>query len=196
MRSDLRGSPRPTIKLIGDIGTTSRRILVPLRTSLGQFITAGNLTNGADPYFRPISLFYPVFGFAIDLGSVGLSTPTHSLSGIVQFGGVTTNPVPSLWTSYFANQFDAVSFYFNDYPTQSNLATSFDNMIATDSIAAGGQNYLIATSLAVRDAFAGTQLCSTPTATYNFLKEISSNGNVNTVDVIYSFHPLLLYMTI
>lgn len=68
-----------------------------------------------------------------------------------------------------------------------------DSQIAKDSIAAAGQNYLAITSLTVRQAFGATQLCGTPDNTYLFMKEISSDGNVNTVDVIFPAHPIFLY---
>lgn len=48
-------------------------------------------------------------------------------------------------------------------------------------------------SLTVRQAFGGTQLCGTTDAPYLFLKEISSDGNVQTVDVCFPFHPILIY---
>jgi len=37
------------------------------------------------------------------------------------------------------------------------------------------------------------QLVGNTTKQYLFLKEISSDGNVQTVDVIFPFHPILLY---
>jgi len=86
-----------------------------------------------------------------------------------------------------------VSFFYNDYSTASGLATTFDNKIATDSKAAGGQNYVTLTSLAVRQAFGAIELCGTTNTTYVFLKEISSDGNVQTVDAVFPFHPVLVY---
>jgi hypothetical protein len=73
------------------------------------------------------------------------------------------------------------------------MSTTFDNKITTDSVAAAGSNYNTITSLAARQAFGATQLCGTPTKPYLFLKEISSDGNVQTVDVIFPFHPVLVY---
>ena len=49
------------------------------------------------------------------------------------------------------------------------------------------------TSLAARQAFGATQLTGTPEAPYLFLKEISSDGNAQTVDVIFPAHPVFLY---
>ena len=60
-------------------------------------------------------------------------------------------------------------------------------------MAAGGADFVTIASLTVRQAFAGTQLCGTTDTPYLFLKEISSDGNAQTVDVIFPFHPILLY---
>lgn len=49
------------------------------------------------------------------------------------------------------------------------------------------------TSLSGRQAFAATQLTGTIEEPYLFMKEISSNGNMNTVDVIFPAHPVFLY---
>jgi len=68
-----------------------------------------------------------------------------------------------------------------------------DNQIASSSIAAAGQNYLTITSLSLRQAFAAFELVGTPSNTYIFVKEISSSGDTNTVDVIFPLHPALLY---
>lgn len=74
------------------------------------------------------------------------------------------------------------------------MATSIDNQIATDSIAAGGQDYLTITSLSARQAFGATQLVGDKSKQYLFMKEISSDGNTQTVDVIYPFYPIIMYL--
>jgi hypothetical protein len=86
-----------------------------------------------------------------------------------------------------------LSFFYNDYNTVSSTTSTFDHMVSTDSMAAGGQDYLTITSLSVRQAFGALQLVGNSTKQYLFLKEISSDGNVQTVDVIFPFHPILLY---
>jgi hypothetical protein len=112
----------------------------------------------------------------------------------IQFDGETgTVSLPSLWTSYFSSDLDAVDFFYNDYPNARETADDFDNRVATDSIAAGGQDYLTITSVSARQAFGTLQLVGNDTKQYLFLKEISSDGNVQTVDVIFPFHPILLY---
>jgi hypothetical protein len=87
-----------------------------------------------------------------------------------------------------------VSFFYNDYNTAFSTSLQLDQKISTDSIAAGGQDYLTITSLSARQAFGATQLVGNSTKQYLFLKEISSDGNVQTVDVIFPFYPILLYL--
>ena len=75
-----------------------------------------------------------------------------------------------------------VSYFYNDYQQASSLSTTLDNKIASDSKAAGGDDYVALTSLATRQAFGSLEFTNTPTEPWVFMKEISSDGNVNTVD--------------
>jgi len=86
-----------------------------------------------------------------------------------------------------------LAFFHSDYANAAGLATTFDSKVSGDSSAAGGADYVILTSLAARQAFGATQLAGTPDTPYLFLKEVSSDGNVQTVDVIFPFHPILVY---
>ena len=166
------------------------------------FQTDGYLSNALDNNFRAINDTFPTFAFANDLGIVGPNNTVDMLFGIalaqeqaILFEGANGNvSVPSLWTDYFSDELDAVSFYYNDYATASSQATTLDNQIASDSSAAAGQNYALMTSLAVRQAFGGIYLTNTTENTLVFLKEVSSDGNVNTVDVIFPSHPIFLYL--
>jgi hypothetical protein len=166
----------------------------------GQFSSKGELTNAGDTKFRAISDSWPVFGFSSDLGSVG-SSPVSTLFTLglaqdeaIQYEGASPYaPVPSLWKSYFDTGLDAVSFFYNDYSESNQLASSFDNRVAKDSLATAGQDYLTITSLSARQAFGAVQLCGTEEKKYLFLKEISSDGNLNTVDVIFPAYPIFLY---
>ena len=79
------------------------------------FTTSGTLADTNDTDFRAINDDYPTFGFAVDLGSVG-ATPVSTLFSLgltqeqaIQFDGADgIVSVPSLWTSYFATELDAV----------------------------------------------------------------------------------------
>ncbi|PYH47798.1 glutaminase GtaA [Aspergillus saccharolyticus JOP 1030-1] len=166
----------------------------------GAFTANGTLGNSQDADYRAISTNWPVFAFAHDLGSVDSSVGVLFSIGLVQTDAMQYNgtdngyaPLPSLWTSYFSDGPAALDFFHNDYETSSALSTELDDKIATDSITAAGQDYLTITSLTVRQAFGATQLCGTTADPYLFMKEISSDGNINTVDVIFPAHPIFLY---
>lgn len=83
--------------------------------------------------------------------------------------------------------------FYNDYSTASSDMASFDSQIETDTYNAAGQNYTTITTLAVRQAF-GALAPAQGSQTYLFIKEISSDGDSNTVDVIYPAVPLFLYL--
>lgn len=85
-------------------------------TVRSAFIANGVLPDTNDTNYRAIDTSYPVFAFAKDLGSVQ-ATPVSTLFSIglaqqeaIQFDGASGNVnVPSLWTSYYTNDLDAVS---------------------------------------------------------------------------------------
>ncbi|KAL9055731.1 MAG: hypothetical protein Q9162_003367 [Coniocarpon cinnabarinum] len=173
------------------------------------FLCNGYLNNSLDTAFRAINDSYPVFGFAYDFGNV--TTPQNHLWAIalaqeqaVQFDGAQGNQtVNSLWTETYANDTDAygqaanldqLQFYFNDYPTAVSASDALDAQVASDSTANGGSNYTLLTTLAVRQAFGALEYTNTSESPLIFLKEISSDGNVNTVDVIFPFHPISIYL--
>jgi len=167
-----------------------------------QFVNNGVLTGDIDTNFRAISDRYPVFAYTHDLGSVG-STPTSRVFTVqlyqdraIQFIGLDPDvqQLASLWKTYFQTAEDGVSFFQGDYSTASTQADSLDQKIATDSKNAGGDDYATITTLAVRQAYGAMQLVGDFDNQLVFLKEISSDGNVNTVDVSFPSSPVLAYL--
>ena len=82
----------------------------------GAFEANGALANTKDTNFRPINQDYPVFGYALALGSVG-TTGVNTLFSLgiaqtdaVQFVGTAPDTVTeqSLWTAYFSDDLAAV----------------------------------------------------------------------------------------
>ncbi|KAL2836099.1 hypothetical protein BJY01DRAFT_258783 [Aspergillus pseudoustus] len=166
----------------------------------GAFASSGRLSNTNDANYRAISNEWPVFGFSHDLGFIQTTTDVLFSIGLTQLEAVqytgnsdALTPVPSLWTSYFSSALEALDFFHHDYHDSDSLSSELDDRIARESIAAAGQDYLTITSLSIRQAFAATQLSGTKESPYLFMKEISSNGNMNTVDVIFPAHPVFLY---
>jgi hypothetical protein len=88
-----------------------------------------------------------------------------------------------------------MSYFYTHYDEASSSASTFDDKVKSDSMAAGGQDYLSLTSLAARQAFGAIEYTNTPTEPWLFMKEISSDGNVNTVDGkslnLYSWRQIL-----
>jgi Domain of unknown function (DUF5127) len=84
-------------------------------TVRGIFASNGSLQNSGDTNYRAINDSWPIFGFAVNLGSVGASAVSTLFSlGLtqeqaVQFSGASgVTPLPSLWTSFFNNDLAAV----------------------------------------------------------------------------------------
>ncbi|KAI1362352.1 glutaminase GtaA [Xylaria arbuscula] len=167
----------------------------------GAFKSDGVLPNTEDTKFRAVNSNWPVFGFAKDLGSVGSSSVNTLFTiGLTQDNaiqllgaGEDLTTYPSLWKSYFDSSLAAMTFFFNDYSTAAGLATDLDDKVSSDSIAAAGQDYLTITSLSVRQTFGALQFTGTDSNPVVFLKEISSNSDIQTVDVIFPAIPLILY---
>lgn len=166
----------------------------------GQFSSKGSLSNDKDTNYRAASDNWPVFGFSSDLGSVS-SAPVNTLFSLglaqeeaIQYEGSSSySSIPSLWKSYFDTELEALSFFHYDFEASNYLSSSFDSQVARDSLAVAGQDYLTLTSLSARQAFGATQLCGTEDNMLMFLKEISSDGNMNTVDVVFPAYPIFLY---
>ncbi|EMC99870.1 hypothetical protein BAUCODRAFT_63305 [Baudoinia panamericana UAMH 10762] len=170
-------------------------------TVRGQFTSSGKLNNTEDTNYRAINDAYPVYSFAVDLGSVGSSvvesvfTLNLAQENSIQFQNA--NGIQSLatyWTTSYSDELSALTFFYNDYSNVASLSTALDNRIDTDSVAKGGADYLTLTSLVVRQAFNALAFVTNGTSDFVFLKEISSDGDIQTVDVIFPTIPIILYL--
>ncbi|KAF2490135.1 glutaminase GtaA [Lophium mytilinum] len=167
----------------------------------GTFSQNGTLPDSKDKKYRAIFDHWPVFAFSVALGSVS-TEPVNTLFTIglcqedaIQFlGKHGVVSLPSLWTEYFDTDQAALTFFHHDYDNAVEASDKLDSKVATDSIAAAGTDYLTITSLAARQAFGGVELAGTKQKPYLFLKEISSDGNTQTVDVMFPAFPGFLYM--
>ncbi|KAK0557871.1 hypothetical protein OC846_000166 [Tilletia horrida] len=112
------------------------------------------------------------------------------------------------WQSEFSVFADAVKFFLDDFESALANATAFDKKVAQDSkaVVGGGivgNQYAAITTLSVRQALGALELTISrdpktkkwnTTDTIIGLKEISSNGDSQTVDVIYPTFPILSYL--
>ncbi|KAM5543283.1 hypothetical protein V8D89_003157 [Ganoderma adspersum] len=179
------------------------------QTVRAQFAANGFLDNTEDSAFRAISDRWPVFAFAHDLGTVSQPrTPP-----VVYSVGLIRDPVAQYIilnnntqarSSYFWTRFgkidDAISTFLYDYPNALARSRAFDAQLKSDA-GAISSDYAAIVALSIRQAFGGIEITVSKnhdgsfdsSNTLTFMKEISTYGRVNTVDVIYGTWPLFLY---
>ena len=164
-----------------------------------QFTDSGTLSSvvdGEKP--RRINDRWPVFALALDLGSVDRrDTAPYVVSiGHVREPAVSYlgDQLPPLWKSYFADWKAMVAAFHADFPEAVRRARRLNHQIAKDATKAGGADYAALCVLALRQAYAGTELVSRNGTPWALLKEISSSGNVSTIDVTYPGMPVFLYL--
>ncbi|HWC78915.1 MAG TPA: DUF5127 domain-containing protein [Pseudonocardiaceae bacterium] len=158
----------------------------------------GTLAGTVDPdQPRAISDRWPVLGLNLDLGTVtGRTAPFVISIGHVRTPAVSYlgAPLAPLWSTHWSAWTDMVSFLHNDFAAAQARAAALDARIAAAATAAAGPKYAALCALAVRQAYAGTELVVRNGQPWAFLKEISSDGNVSTVDVTYPGTPIFLYL--
>lgn len=102
--------------------------------------------------------------------------------------------MPSLLEHYFKDEISSVNAFSEDYDHACEVSDDLDNQIHIDSVNAAGSDYSLITTLALRQTFGGLQFAGTPEKPYIFLKEISSNSDIQTVDVIFPAYPVFMYL--
>ncbi|KAK0727236.1 hypothetical protein B0T26DRAFT_671930 [Lasiosphaeria miniovina] len=172
-----------------------------------QFAQKGYLKNEIDNGFRRIMEEEPVFAFSKSFqlgGKVKGGSPKKEDSlgltfalvqdPVVQFAaarGLTL--MRPLWLSYFDSADDLISYHYDDFKTASFLARNYSDTLALDAFESGSSDYRDIAALSARQVLGATQFSGTPEDPILFLKEISSNGNFQTVDVIFPAFPFFLY---
>ncbi|GBE79652.1 DUF1793-domain-containing protein [Sparassis latifolia] len=173
-----------------------------------QFINHSTLTNTQDTNFRAVSDMWPVFAFAHDLGDISGPSESvvfsvgHARDPAVEY--LIANDAVQNRSSYFWSAFstadDAISSFLGDYNAALIRAQALDAQINSDASQISS-NYSAVVALSVRQTYGGIEITVSKNSAgqHNtsdvmvFLKEISSDGNVNTVDVIFPAWPLFLY---
>jgi len=98
-----------------------------------------------------------------------------------------------LWKSYFFTPLALTTYHYLDYPHAARLAANYSSQLALDAYASGSTDYVDIVALSARQVLGATSFSGTPANPLLFLKEISSNGNSQTVDVIFPAFPFFLY---
>jgi len=171
-----------------------------------MFSRTGTLQNAVDDRYRGIMDEEPVFAFAKSFklnSSSSSSKPTtdsvlftiaHVQDPVVQFAsarGLTL--MKPLWASFIPSVVDLLKFHYFDFETTDKLASNYSLQLAKDAYASGADDYVDIVALSARQAIGATVFAGTPDNPILFLKEISSDGNLQTIDVIYPAFPFFLY---
>ena len=148
----------------------------------------------------------PVFAFAksfyLNKTSSGSSPPhdsavftiAHLQDPVVQYAsarGMTL--MRPLWASWFPSDEDLLTFHYYDYEHAVRLAGNYSIQLAKDAFSSGASDYVDIVGISARQAMGGTSFSGTPEDPILFLKEISSDGNTQTIDVIFPAFPFFLY---
>ncbi|KAK8035315.1 hypothetical protein PG993_010310 [Apiospora rasikravindrae] len=169
-----------------------------------QFSKHGELTNKVDSSFRKMFDDEPLFAFSKEFklsNSSRKAVATDSMlftfsliqDPVVQFASARgLTQMRPLWASYFFTAEDMIHYHYHDFKTASSLAYDYSETLAKDAFASGSADYRDIAALSARQVFGATQWAGTPDNPILFLKEISSNGNFQTVDVIFPAFPFFL----
>ncbi|KIV89200.1 hypothetical protein PV10_08788 [Exophiala mesophila] len=171
-----------------------------------RFARMGTLQDAVDRDFRTIMDNEPVFAFSksFTLGSSSNKsiqdsdsvtfTIGHVQDPVVQYAsarGLTM--MRPLWKSYFHTVKELLTFHYLDFAHASELAANYSAQLAIDAFKSGAEDYVDIVALSARQVLGATSFSGTPDDPILFLKEISSNGNFQTIDVIFPSFPFFLY---
>jgi hypothetical protein len=155
-------------------------------TVRSQFASTGALLDSSDSNPRAIDNDQPAFAFAVDFGSTASSTSFvlgHVRTPLVSYGQSATQLLP-LWTNYWSGWQEMTGGFISGAASARQRATALDAKLETDATAAAGSGYAAACALALRQCYGGTELAIGPDGDPWLLgKEISSDGDTNTVDI-------------
>ncbi|KAF2635753.1 DUF1793-domain-containing protein [Massarina eburnea CBS 473.64] len=169
-----------------------------------RFARTGTLQNQVDSKYRGIFDDQPVFAFskafkladpAFANASSVLFTIAHIQDPVVQFAserGLTA--MRPLWEAFYPGSEDTlVQIHYGDFVNTNVLTAQYSEQLRIDAYKSGSDNYVDIVALSARQVMGATSFSGTPENPLLFLKEISSNGNTQTVDVIFPAFPFFLY---
>jgi hypothetical protein len=98
-----------------------------------------------------------------------------------------------LWKSWFQTEKELLAFHYADFANADLLASNYSKQLAIDAYQSGADDYVDIVALSARQVLGATSFAGTAEDPILFLKEISSNGNFQTIDVIFPAFPFFLY---
>ncbi|KAK6525388.1 hypothetical protein TWF694_005527 [Orbilia ellipsospora] len=175
-----------------------------------RFARSKSLRNTIDTRFRNVLDAEPVFAFTRSFHLAGNTTETpkhksalftiaHIQEEVAQFASARgTTSMRALWKGFFEDDFDVIHYHYHDYDSATSEADKFNNQLVQHALRAmdgkAAQTYVDILLLSTRQVLGGTSFSGTPSRPLLFLKEISSDGNFQTIDVIFPAFPFFLYV--
>lgn len=170
-----------------------------------RFAQTGTLQDLVDDEWRGIMDAEPVFAFAKSFkanattakhGEVQsvMFTIAHIQNPVVQYAaarGLTL--LRPLWASYLSTNEELLAFHYDDFSRARDLAQAYSDRLAQDAFQSGASDYVDIVAISARQVMGATHFLGTPEDPLLFLKEISSDGNTQTIDVIFPAFPFFLY---
>ncbi|EJU00939.1 DUF1793-domain-containing protein [Dacryopinax primogenitus] len=156
-----------------------------------QFINNGKLTNTEDTNYRAVDQNWPVFGHAFDLGSVRAATAPivfsigHARDPALQY--IVMNDASKMAYSMLLRFSSGITLVHSPPPMPSTL--TYTPMRVQSPRTTQPSSLSPPVKPLVLELTIGTSSDDI----LMFMKEISSDGNVNTVDVIFPAYPIFLY---
>ncbi|KAK4046295.1 hypothetical protein OIV83_006169 [Microbotryomycetes sp. JL201] len=165
-----------------------------------EFVKHGHLKGYQDVDYRSARDRSPVFAFSKRLttnSATATFTIGHMRSPYVNYvtkDGQKTRQ--GYWSTKFHSKRDAISFWLQDYKSAAGEADKVDKQVRKDAERVANKEYAAIAELSTRQAFATFEVTvgDNEDDIMAFLKEISSNGDMSTVDVIFPLYPILQYM--
>ncbi|KAL7270257.1 hypothetical protein RUND412_007042 [Rhizina undulata] len=174
-----------------------------------KFAQKGTLKNSYDTNFRPVMDEEPVFAYAnhFSLSPHAPSSPDSISSAsalftlafvqdlVVQFQAARgLTQMRPLWSFFSLSASAMVEYHYLDYAKAYALGKEFADKVINQATKIAGSTYADIVSLSARQVMGATIFSGTPNDPILFLKEISSNGNFQTVDVIFPGFTFFLYV--
>jgi hypothetical protein len=165
-----------------------------------QFTTAGSLSDTNDTDYRAVDDDQPVFAFASDLGTVTGAEQSvsyaigHVRTPLISYGPDAT-PILPWWTKYWQDWTEVADFFLADASAARIRAAALDAKIEGAATYAAGPGYSALCALAARQCYGGMEVAISPDGSPWVLgKEISSDGDVNSVDIFDQAYLMWLWL--
>eukprot|EP00730_Choanoeca_flexa_P016455 TRINITY_DN7774_c0_g1_i1.p1 TRINITY_DN7774_c0_g1~~TRINITY_DN7774_c0_g1_i1.p1 ORF type:complete len:695 (+),score=181.27 TRINITY_DN7774_c0_g1_i1:31-2115(+) len=183
--------PAPAIKASMRAGS--------LRDQRRSFVSTGQLPSDADTNQpRAVEDDMPSMAVVASYGLTGdqeqelvVMVAYDDIESVSYYG----DAFKAYWTQTYSDIFSALSAAAADYHTVVTTGQQVEDALWQAASAKAGPKYAFLTSLAYRQTLAAVKLVWNHNIndTWVMLKEISTNGDMQTMDVIYPASPMFLY---